>query len=277
MQRKHDKPVATGTAALRFLFHRLSPVLLVAGWMAAGAQAVELGEMRMHSSAGRQLRASIPLAGADVLEIEDRCFSGVLLNAQGQPAGSLKVVLQRSATSVVLLLAGAATDVEPAVAVRVENTCMPGQGREYPVLLTAAAPAAPAAAIASAGTEGDRGRSVQSQKLQKASAQEEVLSRKLKSLEKRLGTVLSAPGNKELLRAAASAGHSVDSTPLLLKLERSLVMPAAVEAGADTAAWTEQEAGILLLLMLAATGAWMFFHLRERTAPAQWMPPDAAS
>jgi hypothetical protein len=54
--------------------------------------------------------------------------------------------------------------------------------------------------------------------------------------------------------------------PLALKLERSLAFPVPVESNPGTAAWTEQEVGALLLLLLAGTAAGIFFRLREPNA-----------
>lgn len=288
MQRTSDaKPVSTrtGSSLVRRLRRDCIPMLLAVGGAAVGAQAVELGEMRIHSPAGSQLRASIPLSGTDAAEAEGRCFDGALLNANGQPTGTLRVALQRSAAGPVLLLVGSVPEGGQASTVQVQNTCGTGAQREYRVML-AAAPAALAALAAPAATaqavsivaQSETERSAQSKRLQKAQAQEEALSRKLKSLETKLAKVLSTPDARALLQAPVAAAKGGTSAmpadqPLVLKFERSLAIPASSDASPGNAAWTEQEVGALLLLLLAGTGAGLFFNQRKTAAPKQWMPP----
>ena len=280
MQRDSDRqPASTGILPVPRLIvvsRRLVPALLAAVCMAAGAHAVELGELRIHSSPGQQLRASIPLAGDDAAGSEGRCFNGVLLRPDGRQAGTLKVAFQRSAGGAMLLLAAAGTGAEAVIAVRVENTCGTGANRDYPVTLVAANESAQAAsaALPAAITHVDTAQEAPTKKLQKALAEEKALSRKLKSIEAKLATALSGSEATALVRGPVSAGR--DAAPLVLKLERSL---AAAVTSADVPvslpAWTEADVGALLLLLIASTGAWVSFRLRQSDAPSgQWMPAD---
>ena len=99
MQRTSNARPATTKGAcslVRRLRRDCLPVLLALGGAAAGVQAVELGEMRVYSPAGSQLRASIPLSGADAYESEARCFNGAMLKAVCVEAGML--ALRRGAS-----------------------------------------------------------------------------------------------------------------------------------------------------------------------------------
>lgn len=113
----------------------LIPVLLLICHSTLDVQAAELGDIRVHSWLGRQLKASVPLMGADARESEERCFKGGLINLNHELVSPLKVSLQHSSKASVLLLSGGKAVDEPAAMVRVENVCGTGSSREYTVLL----------------------------------------------------------------------------------------------------------------------------------------------
>lgn len=99
------------------------------------AHAVELGDIRVHSWLGKQIKASVPLGGDDARTSEARCFKGVLVNLHGEPVSALRTTLQHTTTGSLLLLFGGSAVDEPAATVVVENVCGTGGSREYAVLL----------------------------------------------------------------------------------------------------------------------------------------------
>ncbi len=127
----------------------LIPVLLLICHSTLDVQAAELGDIRVHSWLGRQLKASVPLMGMDARGSEERCFKGSLINLNHELVSTLKVSLQHSSKASVLLLSGGNAVDEPAAMVRLENVCGTGSSREYAVLLdpVSEAPAVAAPAV----------------------------------------------------------------------------------------------------------------------------------
>lgn len=258
-------PTPPSTSFRTKSIHRFLVPALLGACCAAGAQAVELGNIRVHSWLGRQLKASVPLVGDDARQSEARCFKASLMNLNQEVVSALKVTLQHSASSSLLLLAGGNAVDEPAASVRVENVCGTGERRDYAVLLdlvpesqAAASRAAVSAPLAAPPDEAEKSEPVVEQApsgmpnrapadTRQRIAQSEPVTRKNAGIAPmlpytilvsglKLAAMLPDPENSRARPAShspASRGSShADASPgALLKLDRSLAK--AVPKSAD--------------------------------------------
>lgn len=263
------------------------------------AQAMELGDLRVHSVLGRQLKASVPLTGDDARESEGRCFKATLVNLNLEPLSPLKVTLQHFSTSSVLLLSGGTRIDEPAAMVVVENTCGAVMSREYAVLLE---PAASAAASASATPEPTMTPAPATVTSMRPDAREHASDERGGAQKHRsevrdvaffypiagmpgmkMAAVLGEPDRDRNLRAVRQPLQPDSTSHPQLKIDRSLTGHGwAGMTGAETPlgpkAWI---IGALSLLALLGAAGWIILRIREmRAAATSWMPgdvsPDAA-
>jgi len=234
------------------------------------AASAELGELRVHSWLGRQLKASVPLTGDDARSSTPACFKAALLNLNREVVAPLKVTLQHSAQASALLISGGNPVDEPAGMVAVENICGAGERREYGLLLDVAPPAvAPALELPKEETPAPV---VVPRKEQAAPAivpaprpLADILVRINESWRMKLASmlVLQRPSNL----APTGAYES-----LQLKAARSLAS-AQREGGPRV---NMLVFGILSGLVLAGAALWLALRLRAmRKAARPWAPVDA--
>ena len=259
-------------AGVLFFWHSVAP-----------AHAFELGELRVHSWLGRQLKASIALAGDDARAVEGRCFRATLQNLQHETVGSLKVTLQHSTKQSLLLLAGGNAVEEPAAMIVVEHVCGDGVRREYALLLDAAPP--------SAGPLVEHAMHTEPQPAPVTNELARVPRRKATPVHVAEAPVdplseLTVPMNEtwrmklaaRLVPRAAQDGTvrvawaSSPPGPLALRTERTLASAARMEEGPGTKALA---AVALSILAVAGALAWLAWRVRAMQKAARpWVPVD---
>ncbi|HYD62528.1 MAG TPA: hypothetical protein VEC35_19380 [Noviherbaspirillum sp.] len=272
--------------------------LVFAAFCTSRSNAAEFGDIRVHSWLGRQLKASVPLAGDDARESDARCFKAALLNLNQEVVSNLKVTLQHSSRSSVLLLAGGSTVDEPAATVRVENVCGSGERRDFAVLLdlvpdslAAQAPLAipPAEPVkVGAATREAPEKPVQQRAPMERNGEpvvrnepkpEPVPARPILIAGLKLAALLSNPdaGGAQANSPAAGNRAILDTDASFkpaLKLEPSLAKAAG--AGSDDSPGQKAMFVATLGIIAAfAAAAWIFMRIREmKTAAKPWMPVD---
>lgn len=292
----------------------LSAVLLFS-YLTANVQAVELGNLRVHSLLGRQLKASVPLTGDDARESEARCFKAALVNMNREPLSTLKVTLQHFSNGSVLLLSGGAAIDEPAAMVVVENSCGAASTRDYALLLDPAAPAAASASTSTVATPTDTmkegaaptpplARNVQPERRPDSANHPDGLQNRKPAVRSaflyaipgmptmKMAALLADPDRDKISHAGAfSPGQKdgaqmhqptlTDSSPhARLRMDRSLAGTGwAGLNGADASdgqkAWI---IGALSLIALLGAAAWIVMRVREMRSTAKpWIPGDAPS
>jgi hypothetical protein len=263
--------------------------LALAAFCAPHGNAVELGDIRVHSWLGRQLKASVPLAGDDARESDARCFKASLLNLNQEVVSNLKVTLQHSSRSSVLLLAGGSAVDEPAATVRVENVCGSGERRDFAVLLDLVpdSPAAqtPVAIPPSEPEKPVRQRAVMERDgepvVQREPKPGPVLAQPILIAGLKLAALLSSPdtggtqANSRVPENRAIPDTDASFKPAL-KLEPSLAKAAGASAGSDNPPGQKATIiAILGILAVFAAAAWIFMRIREmKTAAKPWVPVD---
>lgn len=282
------------------------PAMLLFSHLATNVQAVELGNLRVHSLLGRQLKASVPLTGDDARESEARCFKAALVSLNREPVSTLKVTLQHFSNGSILLLSGGAAIDEPAAMVVVENTCGAGGSRDYALLLDPAAPAV--ASASSVATPMDTvkeaapmqtpthtpplAKNVQTERrLESADHPDDVQNRKPSVRSAFLYAIPGMPTMKmaTMLHAGASSPNQeggadarqpelADSAPhARLRMDRSLAGAGLNDAEASDGqkAWI---IGALSLIALLGAAAWIAMRIREMRSNAKpWIPGDTPS
>lgn len=99
------------------------------------AHALGLGNLRVHSGLGQQLRAQLEVAGAGSANLDQTCFKAKVETADGTFLVPANVVLSSSGASPVLSLSTRQNLLEPAVKVIVDAGCETQLHREYVILL----------------------------------------------------------------------------------------------------------------------------------------------
>ncbi|HEY0848249.1 MAG TPA: hypothetical protein VGE12_22970 [Noviherbaspirillum sp.] len=257
---------------------------LLALHAALPAHAVELGDIRIHSWLGRQLKASIPLGGDDARDSAARCFKGVLVNLHGEPVSALRVSLQHTTGGSLLLLFGGSAIDEPAATVVVENLCGTGGNREYPVLLDLV-PETPAAVarepqVAVLPQEVGNEEAPPTRTAQVAAEVDSARMRVPDTIypipgmpSMRLAAMLGDPAMGNGRRAAAAAPATDGAAAARLRLETALAAFARTDAGSEGAGRIVP-IFIAVTALLAAAG-WVVMRLRAMRAAARpWLPID---
>lgn len=280
--------------------------MLLFSYLAANAEAVELGNLRVHSLLGRQLKASVPLTGDDARESEARCFKAALVNMNREPLSILKVTLQHFSNGSVLLLSGGAAIDEPAAMVVVENSCGAASSRDYALLLDPAAPAAASASavatpmdtvkeIVAPMTTPPLAKTVQTERGPDAADPSGGLQNRKPSVRSaflyaipgmptmKMAAMLADPDRDKISHAGAQTRQPTltDSSPhARLRMERSLAGTGwSGVNGAQTShgqkAWI---IGALSLIALLGAAAWIVMRVREmRSSAKPWIPGDMPS
>lgn len=260
----------------------VAAALLTLGF-AMPALAVELGEIRVHSWIGEQIKASIPLAGDDASGSEARCFKGVLVNLHGEPVSALKLTLQHMTTGSVLLLFGGSAVDEPAATVVVENVCGTGGSREYAVLLdqvpASQAAATPARPDASARDVDKVMAPARKQREAEDDAERIWIPDTIYPIPgmppMRMASMLGSQDEGQLRRAAflSSTRESMNSSALL-RLDRAFDKFGQARHGDGSGDRTPWIAALSAVLLLGAAG-WIVMRIRAMRAAAKpWLPID---
>ena len=283
------------------------PVLWIVCCGGLDAQAAEFGNLTMHSWIGRQLKASVLLAGDDARESEARCFKASVTGLNSEAASPLKVTLQHSSRSSILLLTGGSAIEEPAATVMVENVCGAGAKREYSVLLdlvpeTASVPVVAAPDMAQvdapvlskqALNDNASATPVSQQAKQRSetggiksaadiSLNAPFLSRAGGLLNLKMAAMLANPQGDRIVRTANDSAGRVAPSELvqvvvssdpLLKLDRSLSGRAMDSSGKSS--MNGAIAGVLAILSLLGAAGWIAMRVRAMRASKPWAPIDA--
>lgn len=278
--------------------------MLLFSYLAANVQAVELGNLRVHSLLGRQLKASVPLTGDDARESEARCFKAALVNMNREPLSTLKVTLQHFSNGSVLLLSGGAAIDEPAAMVVVENSCGAASSRDYALLLDPAAPVAASASTVAMPTDTAKegaaptqplARNVQPERRPDSANPPDGLQDRKPSVRSaflyaipgmptmKMAAMLADPDRDKISHAGAQTRQPTltDSSPhARLRMDRSLAGAGwaglnGAQASDGRKAWI---IGALSLIALLGAAAWIGMRVREMRSTAKpWIPGDAPS
>ncbi|HZW21640.1 hypothetical protein [Noviherbaspirillum sp.] len=232
------------------------------------AASAELGELRVHSWLGRQLKASAPLTGDDARSSTPACFKAALLNLNREVVAPLKVTLQHSANASTLLISGGNPVDEPAGMVAIENTCGAGERREYGLLLDVAPPTvAPALELPKEEAAAPAPRKVRATEAAVPAAKPfaDILVTINETWRMKLASML-------VPQRPAFATPAGASEPLQLKAARGLASGQR-EGGSRVSMLVF---GILSGLVLAGAVLWLALRLRAmRKAEQPWAPVDA--
>ena len=278
------------------------------------AQAAEFGNITMHSWIGRQLKASVLLVGDDARENEARCFKASVAGLNSEAAIPLKVTLQHSSRSSILLLTGGSAVEEPAATVMVENVCGTGAKREYSVLLDLVPEVAPvpvvaapdmakldAPALPEQASSGNVSATSPALPAKRRAETGEVkpaaprpvdipsnapfLSRVGGLLSLKMASMLANPEGSRIVRAPydftgrAAPGESAQAmgpSDPLLKLDRSLSGKAMGSSDGGKFSMNGAIAGALAILSLLGAVVWIAARVRAmRAASKPWAPIDA--
>lgn len=241
----------------------------------APAIAVDLGDIRVHSWLGRQIKASIPLVGDDAGSSEARCFKGALVNLHGEPVSALKLGLQHTTGGSFLLLFGGSAVDEPAATVVVENICGTGGSRDYAVLLDLV-PASQVAAVEVNAT------TPRKQAVADANDREPIWIP---------DTVYPIPGMPPMRMASMLGAHDEGTlrpaslrmpspdkvlAPAALRLDRAYEKFGLARHGNAISGTTKLwMTGALSALLLLGAAAWVVYRIRAmRAASRPWLPID---
>ncbi|MBI3284534.1 MAG: hypothetical protein HYZ65_06740 [Burkholderiales bacterium] len=112
----------------------ISAATLTSG-VVGSAHALSLGDLRLHSALGQQLKAELEVAGADGGAVEQGCFKAKVLNADGLFLAPASLRLSLAGGVRMLLLSTRQGLYEPAIRVVVDLGCDVQLHREYQVLL----------------------------------------------------------------------------------------------------------------------------------------------
>ena len=293
-----DEKWHTGTRQSQsWRHHCVLPALLLGCAGAWDAQGAELGSLTVHSWLGRQLKASVLLAGDDARESESRCYKASLLNLNNEALGSLKATVQHSAKGSILLLFGGDAVDEPAAMVKVENTCGTGGAREYALLLDQVPDAQKIAEPYAEPLPAGEGRQVEARKVHdggQAKATVTVPESTIQPVRSLPQDIVSAATGMMRLAALLPASHAgATRSPSMraavanmdaehrpsLKLAHSLgtAGTAAGKPGEGSSQHPGVVASVLTLLAVLCATAWIAMRIRSMNASGKaWVPADTA-
>ena len=113
---------------------RCLTLTLFSSWLGS-AEAVGLGAIRIQSSLGQTLKATIPLIGSDTADLTSTCIKTRLQTADGATLGSAIVAVSRSSSGDAVLLSSTQIINEPAILIDVTVSCGAVVHRDFSILL----------------------------------------------------------------------------------------------------------------------------------------------
>ena len=129
-----ESNIKTMIRSVRLPVLRWLTLTLLSSWFGS-AQAVGFGAIRIQSSLGQPLKATIPLIGSDTAELTSTCIKTALQTADGAVLGSAIVAISRSPRGDAVLLSTRQAINEPAILVDVTASCGAVVHRNFSILL----------------------------------------------------------------------------------------------------------------------------------------------